>query len=45
MLSGYFFGTIPVVRDNFSIVVLAIIAISLMPMVVQFVRARRASPA
>jgi len=45
LLSGYFFGTIPVVRDNFSIVVLAIIAISLMPMVVQFVRARRASPA
>jgi len=45
VLSGYFFGTIPVVRDNFSIVVLAIIAISLMPMVVQFVRARRASPA
>jgi len=45
VLSGYFFGTIPVVRDNFSIVVLAIIAISLMPVVVQFVRARRASPA
>ena len=45
VLSGYFFGTIPVVRDNFSIVVLAIIAISLMPMVVQFLKSRRAEPA
>jgi membrane-associated protein len=44
-LAGYFFGTIPVVRDNFSIVVLAIVAISMMPMVVQFARSRRATAA
>jgi membrane-associated protein len=44
-LAGYFFGTIPVVRDNFSIVVLAIVAISIMPMVVQFARSRRATAA
>jgi membrane-associated protein len=41
VLGGYFFGNIPVVRKNFTLVILAIIAISVMPMVVEVMRARR----
>ena len=40
VLGGYFFGTIPVVRENFTLVILAIIAISLMPVILESVRAR-----
>jgi membrane-associated protein len=45
VLGGYFFGNIPVVRDNFSVVILAIIAISVMPIAVEALRARRNRPA
>jgi membrane-associated protein len=37
---GYFFGNIPVVRENFSFVVAAIILISVAPMGVEFVSSR-----
>ncbi len=39
-LAGYFFGKIPIVRDNFEVVVLGIIGISLMPILVEFVKAK-----
>ncbi len=42
LLAGYWFGQIPTVKRNFHIVILAIIAISLMPVVIEFLRARRA---
>lgn len=35
---GYFFGNIPIVKNNFSIVVFAIIFISLIPMIVEYLR-------
>lgn len=38
---GYFFGNIPVVQRNFPIVILVIIIISILPMVIEFWRARR----
>jgi membrane-associated protein len=38
--AGYFFGNIPVVKDNFSLVILAIIVISVMPAVIEYWRAR-----
>ena len=41
--AGYAFGNVPVVRSNFSLVALGIIAVSLVPMAVQLVRARRPS--
>jgi membrane-associated protein len=40
-LLGYFFGGLPVVKENFSIAVLAIIGLSLLPMIVETWRARR----
>jgi membrane-associated protein len=39
--AGYFFGNIPVVRENFTIVILAIVAISVMPVAVEALRGRR----
>jgi membrane-associated protein len=39
-LLGFFFGNIPVVKENFSIVVLAIIALSVAPMVYEVVKAK-----
>ncbi len=40
-LGGYFFGNIPFVKDNFSLVVIAIILISVMPAVYEVLKARR----
>jgi len=40
---GYFFGGTALVKKNFSLVVLAIIAISLLPMAVELLRAWRGS--
>ncbi|MGH9846843.1 MAG: DedA family protein [Blastocatellia bacterium] len=40
--AGYWFGNIPVVKRNFTLVVFAIIAISVLPAVVEAIRARRA---
>jgi membrane-associated protein len=45
VLGGYFFGNIPTVRDNFSLVILAIIVISVFPIVLEALRARRSRPA
>lgn len=37
---GYYFGNIPIVRHNFEIVIPAIILISILPMVAEYVRGR-----
>lgn len=39
-LAGYFFGNLPWVKENFSAVILAIIAISILPAVVEILRAK-----
>jgi membrane-associated protein len=39
--AGYAFGNVPVVRDNFSLVAIGIVAVSVLPMVVEYVRGRR----
>jgi membrane-associated protein len=41
---GYLFGEIPVVKQNFSLVAIAIVVISLIPMAVEVMRHRRAAP-
>ena len=40
-LAGFFFGNVPVVKRNFHYVILAIIFISMLPPVIEFLRARR----
>ncbi|HOB63064.1 MAG TPA: DedA family protein [Candidatus Competibacteraceae bacterium] len=42
LYGGYFFGNLPVVKQNFSLVILAIIVLSLMPGVIEYWRHRRA---
>ena len=44
-LLGYFFGNIPFVKKNFEFVIIAIILISVVPMIVEWWKARRASKA
>jgi membrane-associated protein len=44
-LAGYFFGQIPIVKNNFEVVVFGIIGISLLPIVIEFIRAKRSKKA
>jgi membrane-associated protein len=41
VLGGYLFGNIPVVRRNFSLVIFAIIVLSILPGVIEMWRHRR----
>jgi membrane-associated protein len=41
VFGGYFFGNIPLVKRNFSFVIFAIIIISMLPGVVEYLRQRR----
>jgi membrane-associated protein len=43
--AGYLFGNIPIVKKNFTVVVLAIIFISLLPGLIGYLRSRRAARA
>jgi len=42
--AGYLFGNVPVIRENFSLVALGIVLLSVLPMVFEYVRHRRGSP-
>lgn len=39
--SGYFFGNVPVIKQNFHYVALGIIVVSLIPIVTEFIKAKR----
>jgi membrane-associated protein len=40
--AGYAFGNVPFVQENFSLVVLGIVVVSILPMLVEYLRYRRA---
>lgn len=40
-LMGYFFGNIPIVKENFSFVVVAIVVLSVVPVVLEFIKSQR----
>jgi membrane-associated protein len=40
VFSGYFFGNLPFVKKNFSVVVIVIVLISLLPAVIEYLRHR-----
>lgn len=39
--AGYFFGNIPVIQENFSIVVILIVLISILPMIYEVIKSKR----
>jgi len=41
LFAGYFFGNLPIVKNNFSLVIIAIVILSVMPAVVEYLRHRR----
>lgn len=43
LLAGFFFGNIPIVKENFSVVVLLIVFVSVVPVIIEFIKHR--SPA
>jgi membrane-associated protein len=40
IFGGFFFGNIPIIKNNFTLVILAIIVISIMPAVIEVIRER-----
>jgi membrane-associated protein len=45
LLGGYYFGNVPVIKRNFHFVIVAIIIISVLPAVFEFLRSRRRTTA
>lgn len=41
LFAGYFFGNLPVVKRNFSVVILAVIVLSVLPMIYEYIQHRR----
>jgi membrane-associated protein len=39
--AGLLFGNVPIVKQNFSLVTIGIVAVSLLPMAVEYLRRRR----
>lgn len=42
-IAGHFFSDLPVVKNNFTLVILAIIVVSLMPAIIEVIKSRRSS--
>jgi len=40
-LAGYFFGNIPLVKENFSMVIMAIVLVSVVPMAIEAIKAKK----
>jgi membrane-associated protein len=44
VFAGYFFGNLEIVKNNFSLVIIAILVISVLPMLVEYIRHRASRP-
>jgi len=42
--AGYLFGNIPVIKDNFSLVTIGIVFVSILPILIEIIRSRTARP-
>ena len=42
--AGYLFGNVPIIKDNFSLVAIGIVLVSVLPIVIEFLRSRRRTP-
>jgi membrane-associated protein len=45
IFAGFFFGNLEIIQKNFSLVVIAIVFISVLPMVYEYLKSRKARPA
>jgi membrane-associated protein len=43
MGAGFLFGNVPIIKNNFSLVTIGIVAVSVLPVIVEFLRHRRAT--
>jgi len=43
IFAGYFFGNIPIIKDNLSIVIIIIILLSIVPVIIEIIKARKSS--
>lgn len=41
VIGGYLFGNLPAVRENFTLVIMGIIGVSVLPMVIELIKARK----
>jgi len=41
LFAGYFFGNIPIIKENFHLVAIAIVLISLVPIVIELIKSKR----
>lgn len=44
VFAGYFFGNLPSVRDNFTLVILLVVFLSILPPILEWARSRRRAP-
>ena len=40
-LAGYFFGNIPIIKNNLTLMIIAIVFVSFLPALLEFIRHRR----
>lgn len=45
IFAGYFFGGLPIIKKNFEFAVVAVVLISLAPMVIEYIKHKRGTPA
>ena len=45
ILSGYFFGNVPIIKNNFTVVILTIVFISILPGLLGYLKHRKSAPA